>query len=51
MRCVLAVSFFVMVMICWKVRGIMPRPYSVSLPIIVCVLPQPVCPYAKIVPL
>ena len=42
-----------MALMTWeKVRGMMPScPASVLLPSIVCVLPVPVCPYAKIVPL
>lgn len=35
----------------WNDLGIIPRrPSSSKLPIIVCVFPQPVCPYANIVP-
>ena len=38
--------------ICMKLFGIIPRyALSVGSPVIVCVLPHPVCPYANIVPL
>lgn len=51
-KCFLSVCEFVNVIIWWKVLGIIPFVYYASvLPIIVWVLPQPVCPYAKIVPL
>lgn len=51
-KCFLSFCEFVNVTIWWNVRGIIPFCYYTSgIPIIVWVLPQPVWPYANIVPL